>query len=237
MPVNLPWLKKKDDDGGEHLEVRLPDEIKKQLDDSAAASKAADEKIASLIKSQETIMAFINGEKEEKEQRKAELLRQRQTEHQTEVDEEIQDLIVSDPKKAIEKATEKHSVAIMTLRADNLKREIFEDAEKFPYYTGDIKAKIDQLLDGQSLAAKNDRGVIENTYYSIVGRHEAEIRENKLKTRFASPESNRGNAGGNQTNPGDSRTPEITDEIKRIAKMFDMKPEEYAKQLQEEGII
>ncbi len=230
------WQKKQKEDGTE--ELALSEEDQKRMDKAAKAAEelpAIKEKLSGLDKINEFIDAF----KAEKEAEKQKLAITKQKETQIQNEEEFEELMLTDPKRAMSMALQPTQQALLTLRADSLRRETFEDTKKFRYYHGDIKSEVDKLIAGQPLTARNDPSVIENAYLTVVGRHHDEIMEGKLKDRFAASESSgRSTSSGSA---GDSGTAEkkqvvITDDIRKIAKGLGFKPEEYAKMLDEEGI-
>jgi hypothetical protein len=240
MPLNLSWLTKKDKDGKDQLEAVLPDEITKKLDKLDKFDPEKLNTLDTLKASMDSINARFTKEDQEREAEKQRKTADANRAKQEETDEQIAELMLTDPAAAtqmlIKKQTEPHANAILTLRADQIKREMFDDTEKYPYYVGDFKSEVDKLLDAQSVAARNDRSVIEHAYFSTLGRKSKELAEGKLKSRFASSESSRGTNGGNLSGKGNEEPPVITDDVRRIAAMFGEKPEEYAKRLQEEGI-
>ena len=230
------WQKKQKEDGTE--ELALSQEDQERMDRAAKAAEelpGIKEKLSGLDKINEFITAFQSEREEEK--RKVTALKNKET--QTATDEEFEDLMLTDPKKAVGMALQPTQQALLTLRADNLKREVFEDTKTYRYYHGDIKTEVDKLIAGQPLVARNDPSVIENAYLTVVGRHHDEIMEGKLKDRFAASESSgrntsSGSAGDNGV--ADKKQVVITDDIRKIAKGLGFKPEEYAKMLDEEGI-
>lgn len=240
MPI-LSWMKKQKEDGSESLEVSLPDEQKKAIDDALKAGAANSKALESVLENLNKINARFASEEDERKKRETEAARRKAAEDAGKGEEELNELFLTDPaaatKKLLEATLGGRDTALMTLRADNLKREIFEDGEKFPYYSGDIKSEIDKLLEGQTLAHRNDRGVIENAYYSVLGRHTKEMQEGKLKSRFASPEATRGTGSGN-TDGGSGHTGprRMNDDERRVAAMLGFKEEDYGKMLDDAGI-
>lgn len=234
--MKLPWHRTTAEDGTEKVEVSLPDDVKKQLD---AAAKTAEEmpKLRELLEGMTSFQADLKKEKEERERAEAAARAARQRETQGQTQEELEQLMLTDPLAASKKLLEPTQIALMDMRADMLRRETFENAEKFPWYTGEIKTEVDRLIAGQkSVTARCDPGVIENAYYSVVGRMQAKISEGKLKNRFASAEGSRGTATGNTGSGSVDEPLQITDDIKKLAQIFGMKPEEYAKNLKEDGV-
>ena len=231
------WQKTRKEDGTE--ELALSKEDQERMDKAAKAAEelpAIKEKLSGLDKINEFITAF-QAEKNEEKQKKQ---REQQQSQQIQQEEEFEELMLTDPKRAVSMALQPTQQALLTLRADNLKREVFEDTKKFRYYHGDIKNEVDKLIAGQSIASRNDPSVIENAYLTVLGRHHDEIMEGKLKDRFAASDSSgRSTASGSAGDSGtgaEKKPLVVTDDIRRIAKGFGIKPEEYAKMLDEEGI-
>lgn len=227
--MKLPWAKKDNEEGT----IEFPDELKKKIDDSAAAT-AELPRIKELL---EGMNSFVADAKKEREEAARVAAAKRTQEHQESVDDEIESLILTNPKEAIKKATDPLAQLLLQTRADGIKRELFEDQDKFKYYTGDIKREVDALIAGQQLSFKIDPASLENAYHAVVGKHFDEIQEGKLKTRFASStggNTSNGNAG--DTAVKDYTQSPIAEDIKKAAKQFGIDPKEYAKMLDTEGI-
>lgn len=230
------WLRNKKDDGTEELQLSKEDQDKM---DAAAKAAAELPEIKTKLSKLDAVSEFINEFKRERDDEKAKKQKQQQQQDQQQSDEELETLILTDPKTAINKALGPTQNALLQLRADNIRREVFEDTKKFKFYHGDIKSEVDKLIAGQTLAARNDPSVIENAYLTVVGRHHDEIMEGKIKDRFAGSDGgSRGTASGSAGDhgTGDKQAPVITDDIRKLAKMFGTTPEDYAKRLDEEGI-
>lgn len=236
MPM-FSWQREKESPND--INVRISEEDQKKIDAAAAAAAelpGIKEKLSGLDKINEFITSFQQEREEEKKKRQ----QQQQQQQSQETDEEFENLMLTDPKKAISMALNPTQQAVLTLRADNLRREVFEDTKKFKYYHGELKAEVDKLIAGQTLAARNDPSVIENAYLTVIGKHHDEILEGKLKDRFAASDSSgRGTSSGSAGDSGvggDKKTPVITDDIRKLAKAFGTTPEEYAKLLDAEGV-
>lgn len=236
MPI-FPWQRSKENE--QEITISLPEEEQKKIDAAAAASAelpAIKERLAAL----DDIQLFIKEQREDKQKAAAaEAAKQRQQQSQ-EGDRELEELMLTDPKAAIDRATQGQKELIFQLRADNIKREVLDsNPERFKYYHGDIKSEVDKLLAIQNLAARNDPSVVENCYLTVVGRHHEEIMDGKIKSRFAGAESgsrgtSSGSAGSSSAIDRSSRV--IPDDVVAIAKKFGMKPEDYADLLDKEGI-
>lgn len=236
MPLKLPWQKKDGEDN--QLEVQLPDETQKKLDQAIAAA-AELPKLKEMLEGFKSITAYVDEQKAEREAAAARARAEAQARTSEQTDAELQNLILTDPAQAIKRGTQDQSMAILMLRADQLKRDVFEDADRFPYYAGEVRSEIDKLLAGQSIQNRNDPSVIENCYYTVVGRHAEEAREGKLKSRFASASGARGtahgSAGAGAPTEGSDKL-EINDDIRKAARITGMTPEDYAKMLYDQGV-
>ena len=220
------------DKGRKDKKDELPPELEarfRTVDELKTSVASMDEKLKGL----DSITAFFTEMKTEKEKEKAELERKKKAktpEQQATEDENLAVLILEDPKKAISDITAPQTQALMMLMASNKRREVFEDrASDFPYYTGEIKAEIDRILSGQPLAFQNSIAGIENTYYTVVGKKQKDISENKIKNRFA-PAG--GNTKGTDSQDKDNVTFDITPDIIRAAKLSGMETADYMKLLE-----
>lgn len=242
--MKLPWMK--NDEGKQELE--LPDELVSQIKKGADSA----DKVSTIeTKLSELTTLFSNDLKDRKKREDdaaaasaAAVARKNHTERQEQIDSEIEELMLTNPKEAIRKATESQSVAIMTLNANNIRREVFEDSEKFKYYYGDIKSEVDKLIAGQTLAARNDPSVVENCYKTVLGNHVDELVEGKLKSRFASSENggrgtSSGSAGSTGTGGNEKKTrdADFESDLRRAAKQVGIKYEDYVEMLEKDGVI
>lgn len=239
MPIKLPWMKK---DGSEELELTLSDDAKKQLLDGTASKADVDEVKTLLQKQQEALAAIsANAQAEAEERRKAAARKAAEDANasRTQTEEELQELFLTNPVEAtrriIEGAQGNRDKALLTINASNLKREVFDDSSKYPFYTDKIKDEVDKLIAQQNLTAQNDRSVLEHAYHSVVGQHYQELSEGKLKSRFASSEGNRG-VGGEGGGAGKKGPRTLSEDERRAASLLGFKDEDYAKMLEEEGI-
>ena len=239
--MKLPWVRKEGNDGeADQLEVNLPKETEEKINSAISAHSENSSRYNELKASLDSINARFQREDQEKERREtAERTRQQQVDTGAS-EEELSNLMLTDPvaatRRIVKQTTDVQGTALMTMRADALRREIFDDRERFPYYSGEIRSEIDRLLDGQTLQHRNDRGVIENAYFATLGRHQKEIEEGKLKSRFASSEGNRGTATGNIKGSEEPAIRPLDDEGKKAAKLLGFKEDDYAKMLHEEGV-
>lgn len=237
--MKLPWQRKaSDDDDSTKIEVELPEEYKKKLE--SAVSKDDLNTFTDQIR--QSIKGITDRYSREDEERaaRARAEAQKAADQAKPTDEQINELMLTNPAEAVRRLMKDSSDAqnsvILTVRADNLKREVFEDQEKYPYYAGDLKNEIDRLLDAQTLQARNDRSVIEHAYLSTVGKHSRELLDGKLKSRYAGAEGNRGTDGGNLSGKPGGGPRVVLDDEKKAADLLGFDHATYAKMLDEEGI-
>ena len=238
----FPWAKKVDDKGEEKFE--LPDEIVIQL-------KAGVEAKASLTKMETMLEEMKNIQLQEKKDKDkaaadaaAAAARKAAADKQPEIDAEIEELMLTNPREAVRRLTEGQTNAIKMVHADALRREVFEDQQKFKYYSGDIKKEVDALLAGQYVDFRMNQQNIENCYLTVIGKHADEISEGKIKTRFAGSESSsRGTSGGGAGDSGADGSgkktydAEYMKEIERAAKQTGIKTLDYIEMLEKEGVL
>lgn len=127
--------------------------------------------------------------------------------------------------------------AAMRAEARETRRSIFEDMENYPYYTGDLRAKMDTIIDGESLENQTNPVLIKNAYKIVVADHMKEIQEGKVKSRLSQ-------ISGNTTQTpivnDPNAMPSLSDEEKRQAKAFGVTEADWAKSKKElisEGVI
>jgi hypothetical protein len=233
------WQKKKAEDGTETFE--LPDDLAKDIKKGAEASEKLS-KIEQMLADQKSVQEAKDAkEKKERDDAAAAAAKKKQEEVNGTIEEQIEALMLEGrTKEAVELAlknkTDALTSVVMTTRADQIKRELFENADKFKYYAGDLKTEVDSLLEKQPLAFRQDPANIENVYNTIVGKHHGEIMEGKIKTRFAGGTGTSHGSSGTGDNLDDKKELVITDDIRKASKTFGMKPEEYAALLDKEGV-
>lgn len=228
----MAWWNEKKPEEGKEEEVTLPKVIQDQLDE-AKGTKLKVEELSTKLDSFNDVSEWV------KEQRVAAAKpkpRPTKTAEESEDERaELAGLLLTDPEAAYAKMAAKTNAAVMLVRADNIKREVFEDnAEKFPYYSGEVKLEINKILEKQTLDFRNSPEALENTYYTVVGKMHKEISEGKIKDRFASSTSSRGS--GKIDNEQDERKiTKVTPDIERAAKLTGIKLEDYMALLNEDA--
>jgi phage I-like protein len=233
--MKFPW--QKDEKTGEAV-MELPDELVDQIKKgSEAASKLST--IESTLADLKSIMASsteaADNEKKEAAARAAAAAR---AEEEGSVESKIEQLMLEGKtKEAIALATQGQTQAIKAVHADNVRRELFEDQDKFKYYHGDIKREVDALLANQVVDFRMNPANIENCYNTVIGKKMPEILEGKIKTRFATS-SGGSTATGAAGDSGvdDKKNLKLSEEAKKAARLLGFSEEDYKKMLDEEGV-
>jgi hypothetical protein len=223
------WWERKE--VGNKEEITLPREIQEQLDgvnDLKTQVSGLETKLGAL----DSITSWIEEQKVAAEAAKKPVFRGKTQEELAAEDEELGNMLVTDPRAAINKVTEGTNKALLVLAAKELKRETFsESPQEFEYYAGDIKTEVDRILSEQSLEFQCNPEAVKNTYYTVVGRKQKEINEGKIKSRFSSSSNPR----TSEIDGGDGR-PKITQatpDIEKAAKLTGQTVEDYLKMLNE----
>lgn len=199
-------------------EDEIPDILKARLDATDAKMTGIDEKLKGL----DSISAYFEAKKaEEEEEKKSKNKPKPRTAEETQAeDEDLAAMLLTDPKKAIGQMTSPIQQLLLQTRADNIKREVFTDrADEFPYYTGEVRTEVDKILNEQTLQFKNDPTAVANVYHTVVGKRMKDINEGKIKSRFA---GGTGPLSNSSEHKDDEVKIEMTDEIKRMAKLTGM---------------
>jgi hypothetical protein len=236
------WQKKVKDDGVE--EFALPDELTTKIEAGANAAADLTPKVTEILKSLEGINKFVETQTAKDAATTRAAAAKTSTESQSELEERIEALMLEGKtREAVALASQPVTNEVLLLRADRIKREVFEDAEKYPYYSGDIKKEVDALLENQPVAFRNNAQNVENCYHTILGKHTPELVEGKLKSRFASSEGGRGTSSGSagstavaDDNKNRLATLEADENVRRAAKHLGFTPKAYAEILDKEGI-
>lgn len=237
MAIKLPWMKNKET---EELEISLPDEVQKKLDGAASKEDVAEIKntLAEFQKSIQSISLNAAQEAEERKKAADRKAAEEATKKSAETDEEINELFLNNPAEAMRRVMQGNmgarDTALMRTMATNLRRETFENADKYKFYTGKIKEEVDKLINQQDLKAQNDSTVLEHAYFSVLGQHLDEITEGKLKSRFAASEGGSHSSGDIDKKETDRKGPrKLDDDEKKAAKMLGFSDDDYGKLLDE----
>lgn len=160
------------------------------------------------------VLSFVEEMRKEREERLAAEQRERIAKANKENEVDDTDFLL-DPSKAIDKKLQPTQMAVLSLAARAARREVLDEKE---YYHGEIKAKVDQMIQAQPLAQQSNSNVIENCYKLVMFDHQKDIAEGKIKSRnnAASFESN-GTGGASGKGKSDSEE-ELSQDEKHAAK-------------------
>ncbi len=222
--ANDVWWKRKEKEP-EPVEAEVP----KELVETRAKVESMESKLTEMLAGLTAIGESVRTDREERlaaQRAREEATRRAAAASSKQTPEEIAANMFSDPEGTVKQLTDPLATELMSMRADNVRREVFEDTEKFEYYSGDFKREVDALLAAQPLSFRNNPASVENVYYNVLGRKQKEIAEGKVKSRFASATS--GSSTSGKVGESDKFTIEIDDQIRKAAKLTGMTPEEYA---------
>jgi hypothetical protein len=223
------WWQKQEDDSD--AEPELPKVIQDQLDQVKELKTKVEEQSTKLSKldSIESMLAEMAKPKEKPKEKPVKTADEEQAER-----EEIAALLLSDPEAAYARLSAKTNAGLLQIAANQARRDVFdEQPDKFPYYTGDVKAEVNKILSTQPLSFQTNHQAIENTYYTVIGKMQKEIAEGKIKDRFASGTGTRGK--GLEIDPEAKTKIDSNDDIRKIARQLGMKEEDYIKLLEEDA--
>ena len=229
MPNWAPsWFKnsEEEDRDKDKDKSKLPPELEerfKVVDDTKKSVAAIEERLKGL----DSITAYFDEQKAEKAREKEERDAKARKDAEP-ADEDLAALLLSDPRKAISDMTSSQTQAILQIRADNVKRQVFEDnASEYEYYTGDIKKEVDSLISSQDLKFQNNAASIANAYHTVVGKKFKEIQQGNIKSRFASSAST--GTVHSKGSKGEDMEIESTPDIIKAARLSGMELDDYKK--------
>lgn len=243
MPVPN-WLSLKNDkekkDDEEEIELK-PKDIKAKFD-SIDSIKAQLDSYGENFKKLDSISEYIEEQREAK--RKAdEAAARANKEKQNKEEEESLDFL-TDPANAVKTLVGKQLNEVvnplikMTVanQAKQGSKEFYDSNPAFELYTDpDFRQYVDSLVQALPLNQQNNQEAWKNCYYVAAGRKAQEIKDGKIKARFASVSN--GATGTGQVGDKAEKELVLTNDMKKAAAMFGMKEEEYAKAFrQEHGI-
>lgn len=120
--------------------------------------------------------------------------------NKTKIDNELtEEDYLLDPIEATRRAMEPTNNAIRLLASRQARREVLEDKE---YYYGDIKSKVDAMIDQQPLTLRHDSNVITNCYKLVMFDNQKDIADGKIKARNTSAIFESGSTGGHSGKEG-----------------------------------
>jgi phage I-like protein len=130
-----------------------------------------------------------------------------------------------DPESAINDKLSGTNNAILLLASREARRETLGDKE---YYYGDIKSKVDSLIDTLPLNQRSNAGSLENCYKLVMYDHQKEVAEGKIKARNTSGIFEGGSTGAHSGNDVKDGPENLGAEEKEMAKRFGMSEKDWA---------
>lgn len=131
-----------------------------------------------------------------------------------------------DTKKVIDARFNSVQQSAMRTDARETRRSVFEDEDNFPYYAGDIKRKVDEMIEAEPLVNQTNPLVVRNCYKIVMADHLKELQEGKLRSRLS-------NATGSSTSTTSqidpNALPSLTDDEKKTAKNLGISETDWAK--------
>lgn len=119
----------------------------------------------------------------------------------------------------------------LRVEAREVRRSVFEDVENYPYYTGDLKKKVDDILDLEPLGSQANPNVVKNAYKVVLADHITELQQNKLRSRLSSASGSSAAASLASSDP--NALPELSTDEKNYAEKMGIDPKEWAKSKKE----
>lgn len=226
---------KKDGKKDDEFELK-PKDVKDKLDKLDGFETRfnnMDEKLKGL----DDISAFIKEQKAEKEKTAREEAARKAAEHKAQLETDINDEFLTDPAAATRKMLNESMSPLVETQINTAARlqmkELFEsEPERFEYASDPtIKKEVEAHVASLPLNQRANPAAIENCYYVATGRHQADIKEGKIKSRTAAASSS--GSGTHESQGGNDRPIVLSEQEKKAAKVFGLKEEDYAKSKKE----
>lgn len=227
----LPKEEKKPEKTQEEYEIDLTKKISDSINSNLG--QTVGDVVKQYFESDPTLTALREqmdaNRQRQNEQRTRQSAETRQTEEQRMA--ELRDNMDDNTRSYVDQQFSILSRTAQQTSARELRRSIFEDAENYEYYTGEVKRKVDEMLDREPLTSQNNSDVVRNAYKVVVFEHMNDIRDKKLKSRLSSTSP----AGilPAQNAPDPNALPSLNDEEKIIARNMGIKEEDWAKSKKE----
>ncbi|HEY1644809.1 MAG TPA: hypothetical protein VGF75_00300 [Candidatus Saccharimonadales bacterium] len=131
-----------------------------------------------------------------------------------------------DTKRVIDTRFNQVNQTAMRAEARETRRSVFEDIENFPYYTGDLKQKIDEMIEKEPLTNQVNPLMARNCYKIVVADHIKDIQDGKVRSRLSAAT---GSSTSTTTTTDVNALPTLTDDEKKTAKGMGIPEAEWAK--------
>jgi len=241
--MKLPWErgedkkeeKKEDDD----IELKAKD-VKAKLD-SIDTLKTTVDGFGEKLKSLDTVTAYITAQQRKEEEAAKKKNADAKKEQEDEEEENLD--FLGDPlnatkqliNKSLKKATDPLLIMTVNTQSKQLAKEHFGENPKFALYTDPtFKAEVDRLIMSLPLNARIEPASLENCYAVVAFNKAEEIKEGKIKARFAAAA---GAASGTGQENDTKKEMVLNADQKKAAAMFGLSEKEYGERFQKEHSI
>ena len=226
------WLdfNKKPDNKDDKVTEITPESINKSLTDTKTE---LDKKLSDLgesINNHPTLLAmkeFLDSQKTAADDAAARAEAARQSNDGKKFDDMDQTT-----REYVDKTLRPIAQATLYQQGTEMRRNIFENEDEFPYYAGSIRAQVDEMLDKQPAEQRANPEIIRNVYKIVVYNNDKEIKDNKIKSRLSSSSSS-GTGTGMSSDADKAAMPVLTDQMKKVARDMGMTDADYAKSMKE----
>lgn len=216
-------LKKKEADD---LELKSISDSAKKTDKLEADFTAFKDKAE---KDSQRLNSFLDEQDKARRTAEATERAKKATETKENEDKELEELALVDPVKAANLIADKKMEPLIRAQINTqsvlLRKQIFDDdPNRYEFYTGDFKSEVDKLIDNLPFNQKTNPEAIKNCYAVAAFNKSQEIKEGKLKSRFAATSTT-----STGTTTSEKKTPELSDAEKKAAAAFGIKEDDYSK--------
>lgn len=226
---------KKDKDDKDEFELK-PKEIKAQLDKVDTLDTKMTE-FGEKLKGLDEISAYIREQRAAEAKKANEEKTKKNKESREELDSDLNEEFLSDPANVTRKIMQETMSPLIESQVNTAARLTMNDMfnsqpEVFEYISDPIiKREVESHVATLPLKDRNNPEAIKNCYYVATGRHQAEIKEGKIKARTAATSSSGSGTGGPESKSSEVIT--LSESEKKAARIFGLKEEDYAKSKKE----
>lgn len=137
---------------------------------------------------------------------------------------------ILDPQGATRREMQPLAIATMKLNAKVARGEYLANKE---YYHGDVKSKVDAMIENQPLSNQARADVVENCYKLILFDYQKDIAEGKLKARNTSGIFEGGSTGGHAGDKTSEETDSLSADEKFVAAKMGISDKDWIKSRKE----
>lgn len=137
---------------------------------------------------------------------------------------------ILDPQAATRRELQPLAIATMKLNAKVARADYLANKE---YYHGDVKAKVDAMIENQPLSNQARADVVENCYKLVLFDYQKDIAEGKLKARNTSGIFEGGSTGGHAGDKTSTAEEELSADEKFVASKMGISDKDWIKSRKE----